>query len=52
MHRTPYDDSKGSSTFKIWLLNDDYATMEHPAGELFELEHEVAVRIMLQTHEE
>lgn len=51
-----YLHEQGSSlTFKIWLLNDDYTTMEFAVcllEELFELEHEDAVRIMLQTHEE
>jgi ATP-dependent Clp protease adapter protein ClpS len=49
------DDSAGSSTFKVWLLNDDYTTMEfvvYMLEEVFEFEHEDAVRIMIQTHEE
>jgi ATP-dependent Clp protease adapter protein ClpS len=49
------NDSIGSSTFNVWLLNDDYTTMEfvvYVLEEVFELEHADAVRMMLQTHEE
>jgi ATP-dependent Clp protease adapter protein ClpS len=49
------DDSASSSTFKVRLLNDDYTTMEfvvYVLEEIFELEHEDAVRIMFQTHGE
>jgi len=49
------DDSVTSSTFKVRLLNDDYTTMEfvvYILEEIFELEHEDAVRIMFQTHGE
>jgi ATP-dependent Clp protease adapter protein ClpS len=49
------DDSAASSTFKVLLLNDDYTTMEfvvYVLEEIFELEHEDAVRIMFQTHGE
>jgi ATP-dependent Clp protease adapter protein ClpS len=49
------DDSMGLSTFNVWLLNDDYTTMEfvvYVLEEVFELEHGDAVRMMLQTHEE
>jgi hypothetical protein len=45
----------GTSTSKVWLLNDDYTTMEfvvYVLEEESELEHEDAVRIILQTHEE
>jgi ATP-dependent Clp protease adapter protein ClpS len=48
-------DSTGSSMFKVQLLNDDYTPMEfvvYVLEEVFELEREVAVRIMLQTHGE
>jgi ATP-dependent Clp protease adapter protein ClpS len=48
-------DSAGSSLFKVQLLNDDYTPMEfvvYVLEEMFELEHEVAVRTMLQTHHE
>jgi ATP-dependent Clp protease ATP-binding subunit ClpA len=47
--------STGSSMFKVRLLNDDYTPMEfvvYVLEEVFELEHEDAVRIMLQTHHE
>jgi ATP-dependent Clp protease adapter protein ClpS len=43
----------GSSLFKVRVLNDDYTPMEfvvYVLEEVFELEHEEAVRIMLQTH--
>ena len=49
------DDSAGSSTLKVQLLNDDYTTMDfvvYVLEEIFELEHENAVRIMFRTHEE
>ena len=48
-------DSTGSSMFKVQLLNDDDTPMEfvvYVLEEVFELEREVAVRIMLQTHGE
>jgi ATP-dependent Clp protease adaptor protein ClpS len=41
--------------FKVRLLNDDYTPMEFVVYVLekeFELEHEDAVRVMLQTHHE
>lgn len=47
--------SKGSSMFKVQLLNDDYTPMEfvvYVLEEVFELQHEDAVRIMLQIHHE
>jgi ATP-dependent Clp protease adapter protein ClpS len=47
--------STGSSMFKVRLLNDDYTPMEfvvYVLEEVFELEHEDAVRVMLQTHHE
>lgn len=43
------------SMFKVRLLNDDYTPMEFVVYVLekeFELEHEDAVRVMLQTHHE
>jgi ATP-dependent Clp protease adaptor protein ClpS len=49
------DDAAASSAFKVSLLKDDYTTMEFVAyvlEEIFELEHEDAVRIMFQTHGE
>jgi ATP-dependent Clp protease adaptor protein ClpS len=49
------EDSVASSTFKVRLLNDDYTTMEFVVNvleEIFELEHDDAVRIMFQTHRE
>ena len=49
------DDSAASSTFKVRLLNDDYTTMEfvvYVLEEVFEVEHEDAIRIMFQTHHE
>jgi ATP-dependent Clp protease adapter protein ClpS len=52
---TLFDHSAASSTFKVRLLNDDYTTMEfvvYVLEEIFELEHEDAVRIMFQTHGE
>src|SRR5260370_23105366 len=48
-------DSTGSSMYKVRLLNDDYTPMEFVVYVLekeFELEHEDAVRVMLQTHHE
>lgn len=48
-------DSTDSSMFKVRLLNDDYTPMEFVVYVLekeFELEHEDAVRVMLQTHHE
>jgi len=48
-------DDTASSAFKVRLLNDDYTTMEfvvYVLEEVFELEHEDAVRIMFQTHGE
>ena len=48
-----FDTSTGSSRFEVRLLNDDYTPMEfvvYVLKEVFELEHEDAVRIMLQTH--
>jgi ATP-dependent Clp protease adapter protein ClpS len=48
-------DATDSSMFKVRLLNDDYTPMEfvvYVLEEVFELEREDAVRIMLQTHHE
>jgi ATP-dependent Clp protease adapter protein ClpS len=50
-----HEESKGSSMSKVGLLNDDYTPMEFVVfvlEEVFELEHDDAVRIMLQTHHE
>jgi ATP-dependent Clp protease adaptor protein ClpS len=47
--------STGSSMFEVRLLNDDHTPMEFVVDvlqEVFELEHDDAVRIMLQTHHE
>jgi ATP-dependent Clp protease adaptor protein ClpS/Clp amino terminal domain, pathogenicity island component/ClpX C4-type zinc finger len=47
--------STRSSLLKVQLLNDDYTPMKfvvYVLQEVFELEHEDAVRIMLQTHHE
>ncbi|HEY2532426.1 MAG TPA: ATP-dependent Clp protease adaptor ClpS [Xanthobacteraceae bacterium] len=48
-------DATGSPMFKVRLLNDDYTPMEfvvYVLEEVFDQEHEDAVRIMLQTHHE
>ena len=45
----------GSSMFEVRLLNDDHTPMEfvvYVLQEVFELEHDDAVRVMLQTHHE
>jgi ATP-dependent Clp protease adaptor protein ClpS len=47
--------STGSSMFEVRLLNDDHTPMEfvvYVLQEVFELEHDDAVRVMLQTHHE
>jgi ATP-dependent Clp protease adaptor protein ClpS len=47
--------STGSSMFEVRLLNDDLTPMEfvvYVLQEVFELEHDDAVRIMFQTHHE
>ena len=49
------DTSTGSSMFEVRLLNDDHTPVEfvvYVLEEVFELEHDAAVRIMLQTHHE
>jgi ATP-dependent Clp protease adapter protein ClpS len=51
--QAPSGNSAGSSLFKVRFLNDDYTPMEfvvYVLEEVFELEHEDAVRVMLQTH--
>jgi len=59
LHQPGSQDSSGnctgSSLLQVRLLNDDYTPMEfvvYVLEEVFELEHENAVRIMLQTHHE
>ena len=47
--------STGSSMFEVRLLNDDHTPMEFVVDvlqEVFELEHDDAVRIMLRIHHE
>ena len=47
--------STGSSMFEVRLLNDDHTPMEfvvYVLQEVFELEHDDAVRIMLRIHHE
>jgi ATP-dependent Clp protease adapter protein ClpS len=51
--RASSGNSTGSSLFKVQLLNDDFTPMEfvvYVLEELFELGHEDAFRVMLQTH--
>jgi len=53
--QTSSGNAMGSSMSKVGLLNDDYTPMEfvvYVLEEVFELEHDDAVRIMLQTHRE
>ena len=48
-------DTTGSPMSRVWLLNDDYTSMDfavHVLEEVFELEHEDAERVMLQVHRE
>ena len=48
-------DSAGASMFRVRLLNDDYTPMEFVVcilEEVFGLERETAMHIMLQTHQE
>lgn len=55
MERSGPQASSGDAMFKVRLLNDDYTPMEfvvHVLEEVFELEREDAIRIMLKTHEE
>jgi ATP-dependent Clp protease adapter protein ClpS len=55
VERPAPDDFAAPSRFKVQLLNDDYTTMEFVAyvlEEVFELEHENAIRIMFQAHDE
>jgi ATP-dependent Clp protease adaptor protein ClpS len=53
--RASFDANTGSSMFEVRLLNDDDTPMEfvvYVLEEVFELEHDDAVRIMVQTHNE